>query len=117
MDYDQGSVRIVLGDTVLMEGGQPLEFDAKVASAYLKAAAAAHGTVAIQVAIGAGPGRGKAWGCDLSYDYVKVRKGRRKKAGDGAAWERRPAAGPPEAWGLLHRAAPADSPPPPLGRR
>lgn len=28
--------------------------------------------VAIAVSIGAGPGTGKAWGCDLSYDYVKI---------------------------------------------
>ena len=27
----------------------------------------------LQVSIGDGPGRGMAWGCDLSYDYVKVR--------------------------------------------
>lgn len=25
-----------------------------------------------QVTIGDGPGRGMAWGCDLSYDYVKI---------------------------------------------
>lgn len=25
-----------------------------------------------QVSIGHGPGRGMAWGCDLSYDYVKI---------------------------------------------
>jgi N-acetylglutamate synthase/N-acetylornithine aminotransferase len=27
----------------------------------------------LQVTIGSGPGRGMAWGCDLSYDYVKVK--------------------------------------------
>lgn len=27
----------------------------------------------LQVTIGDGPGRGMAWGCDLSYDYVKAR--------------------------------------------
>ena len=26
----------------------------------------------LQVTIGDGPGRGMAWGCDLSYDYVKI---------------------------------------------
>lgn len=25
-----------------------------------------------QVSIGAGPGRALAWGCDLTYDYVKI---------------------------------------------
>lgn len=24
------------------------------------------------VTVGKGPGRGMAWGCDLSYDYVKI---------------------------------------------
>jgi glutamate N-acetyltransferase/amino-acid N-acetyltransferase len=26
----------------------------------------------IQVQLGSGSGVGKAWGCDLSYDYVKI---------------------------------------------
>ncbi|MGL4500477.1 MAG: bifunctional ornithine acetyltransferase/N-acetylglutamate synthase, partial [Planktothrix sp.] len=29
-------------------------------------------TVLISVKIGNGSGVGKAWGCDLSYDYVKI---------------------------------------------
>ncbi|MCS6912230.1 MAG: bifunctional glutamate N-acetyltransferase/amino-acid acetyltransferase ArgJ [Myxococcales bacterium] len=28
--------------------------------------------VLIEIAVGEGPGRGQAWGCDLSYDYVKI---------------------------------------------
>ncbi|KAL6780331.1 NAGS1 [Auxenochlorella protothecoides x Auxenochlorella symbiontica] len=72
VDYRQEDVRISLGDTELMRGGQPLDFDAAAASAYMKAAAAAHGTVTIEVSIGDGPGVGQAWGCDLSYDYVKI---------------------------------------------
>ena len=70
VQYAQGDVRIVLGDMLLMDKGQPLEFDAVAASAYLKGKAAEHGTVNIQVSIGGGPGKGMAWGCDLSYDYV-----------------------------------------------
>jgi glutamate N-acetyltransferase/amino-acid N-acetyltransferase len=31
-----------------------------------------HGTVQIFVTVGKGPGIGMAWGCDLSYDYVKI---------------------------------------------
>jgi glutamate N-acetyltransferase / amino-acid N-acetyltransferase len=72
VQYDQGDVRIVLGDMLLMDKGQPLEFDAVAASSYLKGKAAQHGTVCVTVAIGDGPGRGMAWGCDLSYDYVKI---------------------------------------------
>ncbi len=55
-----------------MSKGQPLEFDATAASQYLKETTAVHGTVNIHVGLGDGPGRGMAWGCDLSYDYVKI---------------------------------------------
>lgn len=65
--FDQDDLRIQLGDIVLMEHGQPLTFDRPAASDYLKT-----DTVAIQVSIGDGAGVGQAWGCDLSYDYVKI---------------------------------------------
>ena len=55
-----------------MRDGQPLDFDAQAASQYLKATTAEHGTVAVAVVVGSGPGSGQAWGCDLSYDYVKI---------------------------------------------
>ncbi|HEY9690463.1 MAG TPA: bifunctional ornithine acetyltransferase/N-acetylglutamate synthase [Coleofasciculaceae cyanobacterium] len=74
--FDQGNLRIQLGDIVLMENGQPLAFDRMAAHNYLKAAAEGEylktDTVAIGVSIGDGPGSAKAWGCDLSYDYVKI---------------------------------------------
>ncbi len=72
MQYNQADMRVVLGDMVLMDKGQPQPFDAAAASAYLKGRAAVHGTVNISVSIGSGPGKGMAWGCDLSYDYVKI---------------------------------------------
>lgn len=74
--FGQENLRIQLGNFLLMENGQPLPFDRAAASAYLKAAAAGaylkEDTVLISVSIGNGPGSGKAWGCDLSYDYVKI---------------------------------------------
>jgi glutamate N-acetyltransferase/amino-acid N-acetyltransferase len=74
--FEQENLRIQLGDFLLMENGQPLPFDRAAASAYLKAAAAGaylqEDTVLISVSIGNGSGVGKAWGCDLSYDYVKI---------------------------------------------
>ncbi len=74
--FDQENLRIQLGDFLLMENGQPLVFDRPAASAYLKQAAAGEylkeDTVAISICIGNGAGTGKAWGCDLSYDYVKI---------------------------------------------
>lgn len=70
--FDPASLRVVLGDMVLMDKGQPLAFDAKVASQYLKDTTSVHGTVRIAVSVGSGPGKGQAWGCDLSYEYVKI---------------------------------------------
>ncbi len=74
--FDQGKLRVQLGDMVLMEHGQPLAFDRAAANQYLKQAAAGaylkDDTVLIQVSVGDGPGAGTAWGCDLSYDYVKI---------------------------------------------
>lgn len=74
--FEQENLRVQLGDFLLMENGQPLPFDRALASAYLKQAAAGaylkEDTVLISVSIGNGSGVGKAWGCDLSYDYVKI---------------------------------------------
>jgi glutamate N-acetyltransferase/amino-acid N-acetyltransferase len=76
VSFDQDNLRIQLGEFLLMENGQPLAFDRPAASAYLKQAAAGaylkEDTVLMQVQIGNGPGSGIAWGCDLSYDYVKI---------------------------------------------
>lgn len=76
VNFDQDDLRVQLGNILLMEHGQPLGFDRAAASAYLKAACQGQylqtDTVAIQVNIGNGAGVGQAWGCDLSYDYVKI---------------------------------------------
>ncbi|HLO85088.1 MAG TPA: bifunctional ornithine acetyltransferase/N-acetylglutamate synthase [Nostocaceae cyanobacterium] len=97
--FEQNNLKIKLGDFVLLEHGQPLPFDRAAASAYLKQAAETSLAVAfsatnnsndlegdrsqikpqsvdnpviISVSVGNGHGTGKAWGCDLSYDYVKI---------------------------------------------
>jgi glutamate N-acetyltransferase/amino-acid N-acetyltransferase len=74
--FDQKNLRVQLGDFLLMEHGQPLPFDRVAASAYMKQAAAGEylktDTVLISVSLGSGHGSGTAWGCDLSYDYVKI---------------------------------------------
>ncbi len=76
VQFHQEDLQIKLGDFLLMENGQPLEFDREAASHYLKQAAAGaylkEDTVLISVCIGNGSGTGTAWGCDLSYDYVKI---------------------------------------------
>lgn len=74
--FKQEELRIALGDMQLMDKGQPLEFDRDAASQYLKDRAAGEyltdDTVLISVSVGDGSGAGIAWGCDLSYDYVKI---------------------------------------------
>jgi glutamate N-acetyltransferase/amino-acid N-acetyltransferase len=39
---------------------------------YLKETTSKHGTVVVDIEVGNGSGYGQAWGCDLSYDYVKI---------------------------------------------
>jgi glutamate N-acetyltransferase / amino-acid N-acetyltransferase len=74
--FDQNNLAVRLGDIQLMTNGQPLTFDRVAASNYLKAASQGEylktDTVLISVAVGNGNGSGIAWGCDLSYDYVKI---------------------------------------------
>lgn len=74
--FEQENLRVQLGDFLMMENGQPLPFDRAAASNYLKQAAAGkylkEDTVLISASVGNGQGTGKAWGCDLSYDYVKI---------------------------------------------
>ncbi|XP_002978127.2 arginine biosynthesis bifunctional protein ArgJ, chloroplastic isoform X2 [Selaginella moellendorffii] len=72
VDFDPQELEIRLGSFVLMQKGQPLEFDRAAAKDYLRAAGEVHGVVAITISIGGGTGRSTAWGCDLSYDYVKI---------------------------------------------
>ncbi|KAI3474451.1 hypothetical protein Pfo_029312 [Paulownia fortunei] len=70
--FNPNKLQISLGDILLMDNGQPLPFDRPAASNYLRTTGEKHGTVVIQISIGDGPGSGQAWGCDLSYDYVKI---------------------------------------------
>ncbi|MQL82854.1 hypothetical protein Taro_015336 [Colocasia esculenta] len=70
--FNINDLRVSLGDILLMNNGQPLPFDRYAASTYLKEAGQIHGTVNIDISVGNGHGSSKAWGCDLSYDYVKI---------------------------------------------
>jgi glutamate N-acetyltransferase / amino-acid N-acetyltransferase len=74
--FDQNNLIVSLGNIPLMAFGQPIEFDRTTASDYLKAAKQGEylktDTVLISVSVGNGGGGGIAWGCDLSYDYVKI---------------------------------------------
>jgi glutamate N-acetyltransferase/amino-acid N-acetyltransferase len=79
--FDPDAVALWLGEHQLMERGQPLAFDRPAASTYLRACAAGSylggpgpvgDTVMIRLLVGAGPGAGTAWGCDLSDQYVRI---------------------------------------------
>jgi glutamate N-acetyltransferase/amino-acid N-acetyltransferase len=74
--FNQDDLQIRLGDFLMMDQGQPQPFDRVAANAYLKQAAAGaylqEDTVLIALSVGDGDGVGTAWGCDLSYDYVKI---------------------------------------------
>ncbi|MGA7934866.1 MAG: bifunctional ornithine acetyltransferase/N-acetylglutamate synthase [Kovacikia sp.] len=76
VSFNQDDLQIKLGDFLMMQNGQPQAFDRVAANAYLKKAAAGtylkDDTVHISVGVGNGSGSGIAWGCDLSYDYVKI---------------------------------------------
>ena len=73
---DPDAVALWLGDHQLMAAGQPLAFDRPAASAYmLDRAAGAYlqdDTVLIRIKVGTGQGSGRAWGCDLSDQYVRI---------------------------------------------
>ncbi|MCA6572650.1 MAG: bifunctional ornithine acetyltransferase/N-acetylglutamate synthase [Pseudanabaena sp. M53BS1SP1A06MG] len=67
VNFNQDMLNIQLGDFVMMQDGTPQDYDRAAASEYLK-----NETVIINVGVGDGDGSGTAWGCDLSYDYVKI---------------------------------------------
>jgi glutamate N-acetyltransferase/amino-acid N-acetyltransferase len=73
---DPDAVALWLGEHQLMAAGQPLPFDRPAASAYMHERAAGayltDDTVLIRIQVGSGSGSGRAWGCDLSDQYVRI---------------------------------------------
>ena len=65
--FDPEAVALWIGDHQLMQAGQPVAFDRDAASASLR-----EETVLIRLLLGAGPGSGIGWGCDLSDQYVRI---------------------------------------------
>lgn len=74
--FDPDAVALWLGGHQLMQAGQPLPFDRGAASQYMKDRAAgaylSDDTVVIRLVVGSGSGHGRAWGCDLSDQYVRI---------------------------------------------
>ncbi|MCP9830534.1 bifunctional glutamate N-acetyltransferase/amino-acid acetyltransferase ArgJ [Synechococcus sp. HJ21-Hayes] len=73
---DPEAVALWLGEHQLMAAGQPLAFDRAAASQYMRQRGAGaylqDDTVEIRLVVGSGAGAGRAWGCDLSDQYVRI---------------------------------------------
>lgn len=67
------TIDIAIGPIQTLENSQPLAFSEENAKAYLEV----NDTITIDVDLHLGEGTGKAWGCDLSYDYVRINAGYR----------------------------------------
>jgi glutamate N-acetyltransferase/amino-acid N-acetyltransferase len=61
------TLRVSIGPIVVVENGLPCEFDEEKAKAYLE-----NEVVQIFVELDQGEATATAWGCDLTYDYVKI---------------------------------------------
>jgi glutamate N-acetyltransferase/amino-acid N-acetyltransferase len=55
------------GKLEVVKDGQPIVFDETLAKTILL-----EKEVQVLASVGSGPGAGTAWGCDLSYEYVKI---------------------------------------------
>lgn len=64
---DPATVDIALGSIVTLEQSRPLAFDEDAALQYLKG-----DTVVISINLNMDNGTAVAWGCDLTYDYVRI---------------------------------------------
>ena len=61
------TVDISIGPITMLKNSEPQPFSEEEASSYLQKS-----IIQIEVNLHHGNGKGKAWGCDLSYDYVKI---------------------------------------------
>lgn len=71
-DINPDTIDIALGPIQTLVDSQPVPFSEEEATAYLQGE-----NVVIYVDLKNGSGFGKAWGCDLTYDYVRINAGYR----------------------------------------
>lgn len=64
---DPENVTVSIGDFTMLQNSTPVPFSEEEARAYLET-----DFIRIFVDLHVGEGKGKAWGCDLSYDYVRI---------------------------------------------
>lgn len=67
VDVPVDNIDIYLADIPVMLASSPVDFDEEDMQDVMRA-----DTIKIIVDLHAGDSVGKAWGCDLSYDYVKI---------------------------------------------
>lgn len=67
VNFDPSLLDITLNGLDLMKKGTPLPFDRKAASQRMEGE-----NILIEIHLHQGSDEGKAWGCDLTYDYVKI---------------------------------------------
>lgn len=67
IELNPNTIDMAVGPITLLENSEPTDFSEEEATAYLE-----NDTVQIIVDVKLGDQEGKAWGCDLTYDYVKI---------------------------------------------
>ncbi|UCZ53995.1 bifunctional ornithine acetyltransferase/N-acetylglutamate synthase [Bacillus shivajii] len=65
-------INITFGPVEMLKNSEPLPFSEALAKKYLQ-----EENITIYVDLQTGQGFGKAWGCDLTYDYVRINAGYR----------------------------------------
>ncbi|RFU64147.1 bifunctional ornithine acetyltransferase/N-acetylglutamate synthase [Peribacillus glennii] len=67
LTFNPDKVSISFGDINVLNKGIPVDFSEEEAKAYLEKK-----NIVIHVGLQEGEEKGTAWGCDLTYDYVKI---------------------------------------------
>lgn len=67
VEINPETIDMKIGSIPLLQNSEPLPFSEEAATAYLQ-----NKHIVIQVNINKGNANGRAWGCDLTYDYVKI---------------------------------------------
>ncbi|MFG6497181.1 bifunctional ornithine acetyltransferase/N-acetylglutamate synthase [Fictibacillus sp. UD] len=65
--FNPDAVKILIGENEVVVDGEPVHFSEEKIRNYLKS----H-EIHITVILSEGNGSGRAWGCDLTYDYVQI---------------------------------------------
>ncbi|MFB4162777.1 bifunctional glutamate N-acetyltransferase/amino-acid acetyltransferase ArgJ [Alteribacillus sp. JSM 102045] len=72
VELDPENIDISLGSIQTLKNSTPVSFSEEEAKAYLQ-----EENITITVDLNIGEGTGKAWGCDLTYEYVRINAGYR----------------------------------------